>query len=81
MVGSIVSRTMLDAEHGPGNTVGTFKALDQGYIAQFLGGQPYFFFGPSLPTARHYFDPFAVQFPLPQVDVLYAHRELCHRLG
>lgn len=58
-----------------GNTVGTFKAHDQGYIAQFLGGQPYFFFGPSLPTARHYFNPFEVSLPMPPVVILYGHRK------
>lgn len=57
-----------------GNTVTTFLAMDQGYIAQFLAGQPYFFFGPSLPKGRHYFDPFKLQYPLPKVVVLYGHR-------
>lgn len=58
-----------------GNTATTFLAIEQGYIAQFLAGQPYFFFGASLPQARHYFDPFGVQYPLPKVIVLYGHRE------
>ncbi|RAH75037.1 asparaginase [Aspergillus aculeatinus CBS 121060] len=57
-----------------GNTVSTFLALDQGYIGQVLAGQPYFFFGPPMPKARHYFDPFAVSHPLPKVVVLYGHQ-------
>ncbi|PYH80198.1 Asparaginase/glutaminase [Aspergillus uvarum CBS 121591] len=57
-----------------GNTVSTFLAMDQGYIAQFLAGQPYFFYGASLPKGRHYFDPFNVSQPLPKVVVLYGHQ-------
>ncbi|KAJ4267791.1 hypothetical protein NW762_003906 [Fusarium torreyae] len=57
-----------------GNTVSTFLALDQGYLAQFLSGQPYFFYSPSLPKARHYFNPFNLTSPLPKVDVLYGHQ-------
>jgi L-asparaginase len=61
------------------NSVTTFLALDQGYIGQFLAGQPYFYFGPSLPKARNYFDPTTLTLPPPKVDILYAHRE-CLRL-
>ncbi|KAM0552481.1 hypothetical protein ACHAPJ_007809 [Fusarium lateritium] len=57
-----------------GNTVSTFLALDQGYLAQFLSGQPYFFYSPSLPKARHYFNPFNLTSPLPKVVVLYGHQ-------
>ncbi|RDW84886.1 asparaginase [Coleophoma cylindrospora] len=57
-----------------GNTVTTFLAMDQGYIGQFLAGQPYFFYGPSLPKGRHYFDPFKISYPLPKVVVLYGHQ-------
>lgn len=63
-----------------GNTVGTFKAIEQGYIAQFIAGQPYFFFGASLPKARNYFDPRNMTLPLPRVVVLYGHREFFHSL-
>lgn len=58
-----------------GNTVTTFLATDQGYIAQVIAGQPYFFYGASLPKARHYFDPFNLTYPLPKVVVLYGHRK------
>ncbi|CAI7659586.1 hypothetical protein PCG10_005716 [Penicillium crustosum] len=57
-----------------GNTVTTFLATDQGYIAQVIAGQPYFFYGASLPKARHYFDPFNLTYPLPKVVVLYGHQ-------
>ncbi|KAJ5770462.1 Asparaginase/glutaminase [Penicillium nucicola] len=57
-----------------GNTVSTFLAIDQGYIAQIIAGQPYFFYGASLPKARHYFNPFNITYPLPKVVVLYGHQ-------
>ncbi|KAK8843918.1 hypothetical protein IAR55_006710 [Kwoniella newhampshirensis] len=57
-----------------GNTVNTFLAIEQGYIAQFIAGQPYFFYGASLPKARNYFDPLSITYPLPKVDVLYGHQ-------
>jgi L-asparaginase len=58
-----------------GNTVTTFLSSDQGYIAQFMSGQPYFFYGASLPKGRHYFDPFKLTQPLPKVDLLYGYRK------
>ncbi|KPM39652.1 hypothetical protein AK830_g6906 [Neonectria ditissima] len=57
-----------------GNTVSTFLATDQGYIGQFIASQPYYFYGPSLPKARHHFNPFKLKYPLPQVVVLYGHQ-------
>ncbi|ODN97269.1 hypothetical protein L198_03832 [Cryptococcus wingfieldii CBS 7118] len=39
-----------------GNTVDTFKALEQGNLGTCLGGQPYWFFEPSYPVARGHFD-------------------------
>ncbi|RFN47447.1 l-asparaginase [Fusarium flagelliforme] len=57
-----------------GNTVSTFVAPDQGYIAQFMSGQPYFFYSPTLPKARNYFDPFKLASPLPKVDVFYGYQ-------
>ncbi|RBR24783.1 uncharacterized protein FIESC28_02444 [Fusarium coffeatum] len=58
-----------------GNTVSTFVAPDKGYIAQFMSGQPYFFYSPALPKARNYFGPFKLALPLPKgfdADLLYA---------
>ncbi|KAF6806734.1 L-asparaginase [Colletotrichum sojae] len=57
-----------------GNTVSTFLSPDQGYIAQLMSGQPYFFFGASLPKARYYFNPFNPTSHLPKVVVLYGHQ-------
>ncbi|KAH7136872.1 Asparaginase/glutaminase [Dactylonectria estremocensis] len=58
-----------------GNTVSTFLAMDQGYIGQFLAGQPYFFYGASLPKSRHYFNPSKLKSPLPKVVILYGHQD------
>ncbi|EYB25734.1 hypothetical protein SNK05_003504 [Fusarium graminearum] len=57
-----------------GNTVSTFLAPDQGYIAQFMSGQPYFFYSPSLPKARNYLNPFKLSSPLPKVDIFYGYQ-------
>ncbi|KAH6662625.1 Asparaginase/glutaminase [Plectosphaerella plurivora] len=57
-----------------GNTVSTFQSIDQWYIAQFMSGQPYFFYGASLPKARYYFNPFNLTNPLPKVDLFYGHQ-------
>ena len=57
------------------NSVTTFLALDQGYIGQFLAGQPYFYYDPSFPKARNYFDPTTLTLPSPKVTILYAHRK------
>lgn len=59
-----------------GNTVSTFQSIDQGYLAQFMSGQPYYFFDPALPKGRPYFNPFNLTSPLPKVVVLYGHRKL-----
>lgn len=58
------------------NSVTTFLALDQGYIGQFLAGQPYFYYDASFPRAKNYFDPATPTVPLPKVTILYAHRKL-----
>ncbi|WVQ82532.1 hypothetical protein IAT38_004661 [Cryptococcus sp. DSM 104549] len=39
-----------------GNTVDTFKSLEQGTLGACLGGQPYWFFEPSYPVGRYHFD-------------------------
>jgi L-asparaginase len=55
--------------------VTTFLSPDQGFVTQFIAGQPYYFSSPSLPKARHYFNLFGIGYPLPPVVVLYGHRE------
>ncbi|OIW22829.1 Asparaginase/glutaminase [Coniochaeta ligniaria NRRL 30616] len=65
---SIYYSTKLNA-----NTPDTFKALEQGNLGAFLGGQPYYFFGPSYPTGRPYFD-VSNTTQLPSVIILYGHQ-------
>ncbi|OCF54360.1 hypothetical protein L486_08274 [Kwoniella mangroviensis CBS 10435] len=56
-----------------GNTPDTFKALEQGNLGAMLGGQPYWFFTPSYPVARYYFDLSSMESgeDLPHVVVLF----------
>ncbi|PVH80050.1 Asparaginase/glutaminase [Cadophora sp. DSE1049] len=65
---SIYYSTKLNA-----NTPDTFKALEQGNLGAFLAGQPYYFFGPSYPTGRPYFDVRNTTV-LPSVIILYGHQ-------
>ncbi|UZP35975.1 hypothetical protein NXS19_003791 [Fusarium pseudograminearum] len=44
------------------------------YATKTNGNTPYFFYSPSLPKARNYFNPFELISPLPKVDVLYGHQ-------
>ncbi|KAL4795253.1 Asparaginase/glutaminase [Aspergillus venezuelensis] len=55
------------------NTPDTFKALEQGTLGAFLGGQPYYFFGPSLPAYRPWFN-VSDTVQLPSVIILYGHQ-------
>ncbi|KAK4224040.1 putative L-asparaginase [Podospora fimiseda] len=55
------------------NTPDTFKALEQGNVGSFLGGQPYFYFGPSYPTGRPWFDVKNTT-ELPAVVIVYGHQ-------
>ncbi|KAK3356352.1 Asparaginase/glutaminase [Lasiosphaeria hispida] len=55
------------------NTPDTFKAIEQGNVGAFLGGQPYFYYSPSLPTGRPYFDVANIT-ELPAVAILYGHQ-------
>lgn len=57
------------------NSVTTFLNPDVGSVAQFLAGQPYFYYPASLPIDRHYFDPTTLTLPPPRVTIVYAHRE------
>ncbi|KAI1080535.1 Asparaginase/glutaminase [Whalleya microplaca] len=67
-ISSIFYSTKLDA-----NTPDTFKALEQGNLGAFLAGQPYYFFGPSYPTGRPYFDVTNTT-ELPSVIILFGHQ-------
>ncbi|KAH8896536.1 Asparaginase/glutaminase [Thozetella sp. PMI_491] len=65
---SIYYSTKLNA-----NTPDTFKALEQGNLGAFLGGQPYYFFDAAFPTGRPHFD-VANATVLPSVIILYGHQ-------
>ncbi|KAK4186975.1 putative L-asparaginase [Podospora australis] len=55
------------------NTPDTFKALEQGNVGAFLGGQPYFYYtAPSYPNHRPHFDVTNTT-ELPSVIILYGH--------
>lgn len=56
------------------NTPDTFKALEQGFLGNFLGGQPHYYFGASQPTGKHWFDTSNIT-DLAPVTILYGHRE------
>lgn len=56
------------------NTPDTFKSLEQGNLGAFLGGQPYYFFGPAYPHGRPNFD-ISNTTELPSVVILFGHRE------
>ncbi|KAI0400279.1 Asparaginase/glutaminase [Xylaria palmicola] len=55
------------------NTPDTFKSIEQGNLGAFLGGQPFYYFGPSYPTGRPYFDVTNTT-ELPAVVILYGHQ-------
>ncbi|KAM7185803.1 putative L-asparaginase [Rhypophila sp. PSN 637] len=56
------------------NTPDTFKAIEQGNVGVFLGGQPYFYYGASLPTGRPFFNVTETKGDLPSVVILYGHQ-------
>ncbi|KAI9372866.1 Asparaginase/glutaminase [Aspergillus egyptiacus] len=56
-----------------GNAPDTFLSMEQGKLGAFLGGHPYYFFGPALPTGRPHFDVSCTE-ELPSVVVLYGHQ-------
>ncbi|KAL2844866.1 Asparaginase/glutaminase [Aspergillus pseudodeflectus] len=55
------------------NTPDTFKAIEQGNLGAFLGGQPYYFFDPSYPVGRPHFN-VSDTVELPSVIILYGHQ-------
>ena len=60
------------------NSVDTFRALEQGSLGAMLGGQPYWYYAPAYPIARHHYDLSKLEprAELPAVVVLFGHREL-----
>lgn len=60
-----------------GNVMDTFKAMEQGNLGAILGGQPYWFFEPAMPTGRRFFNisSWPKDLDLPSVIILYMHRK------
>ncbi|KAL7619709.1 hypothetical protein AAE478_010251 [Parahypoxylon ruwenzoriense] len=57
------------------NSLDTFRAAEQGFLGFFINIKPKFYFAPSLPRGRPYFDVTNAT-TLPQVDILYGHQAL-----
>lgn len=55
-------------------TVDTFKAQEQGYLGQFSGVNPKFYYSAATVTGKHIFDVTKLT-QLPQVSVVYLHTE------
>jgi L-asparaginase len=55
-----------------GNTLDTFKAVEQGYIGGFLSTVPFFYYPAAQPTFKQTFDVSNIT-ELPKVDVLYGY--------
>jgi len=57
------------------NTPDTFHAIEQGNLGAFLGGQPFYFFGPTMPTGRPVFSVVNTTLgTLPSVIIMYGHQ-------
>lgn len=57
------------------NSLDTFKAVEQGYLGVFINIKPIFYFAPSLPVGRPYFNVLNTT-SLPVVDILYGYQAL-----
>lgn len=57
------------------NALDTFKAYEQGFLGFFIDIQPIFYYAPSTPLGKAYFNVSGVT-ALPRVDVLYGHQDL-----
>lgn len=52
----------------------TFKATEQGYLGAFLSGEPHFYYEPTKPVDKPYFDISHVK-QLPKVKILYSYQD------
>ncbi|KAI1082485.1 L-asparaginase [Whalleya microplaca] len=57
------------------NSLDTFRAVEQGFLGFFIDIKPKFYFMPSLPLGKPYFDVMNTTV-LPQVDILFGHQAL-----
>ncbi|PVI03150.1 L-asparaginase [Periconia macrospinosa] len=57
------------------NSLDTFYSTEAGQLGFFINQVPYFYFSPSVPIGRTYFDLSNVT-SLAQIDILYAHQDM-----
>lgn len=57
------------------NSLDTFRAVEQGFLGFFINIKPIFYYPPSLPIGKPYFD-VSKTTSLPQVDILFGHQVL-----
>ena len=62
------------------NALDTFKAVEQGFLGFFIDIKPIFYYRPSLPIGKQYFNLSSTS-ALPQVDILYGHQALNPKLA
>ncbi|KAM3418838.1 hypothetical protein BST61_g4802 [Cercospora zeina] len=62
------------------NSLDTFYSTEAGQLGTYIDQVPYFFCAPSRPIGRTYFSTSGLS-SLPQVDILYAHREMDSNLA
>jgi len=57
------------------NRLDTFSTFEQGHLGIFVNYTPHFFFDPTRPTNRRYFDPANLK-KLPHIGMLYCHVDM-----
>ncbi|SMR57353.1 unnamed protein product [Zymoseptoria tritici ST99CH_3D1] len=57
------------------NSLDTFKSTEVGQLGFFINQVPYFYFAPTMPTGKLYFN-ISGKMDLPKVDILYAHQDM-----
>lgn len=57
------------------NTPDTFKSIEQGFLGMLIDIEPKFYYSPSTPTGKSYFD-LSNTTVLPEVDILYGYQGL-----
>lgn len=55
-------------------TIDTFKSVEQGYLGTFIGGAPKFYYEPSKPVGKPFFDVSKYE-SLPKVVILYSYQD------
>lgn len=55
-------------------TIDTFKSTEQGYLGTFIGTTPKFYYYPTQPVNKPYFNVTKIE-SLPKVSILYVHQD------